>query len=102
MVEKDFRQLITYDISSDKLRVKVAKVLEDYGLERLQYSVFLGSLTRNMLGNVILELKELVKGKEADVRVFFICNHVANNQEIVAIKPGTLGEKEVIPEVVVF
>lgn len=37
--------IVSYDIQSDKLRVKVAKKLMEWGLERIQYSVFLGSMT---------------------------------------------------------
>jgi len=80
----------------------VAKILGDYGLERLQYSVFLGTLTRNMVGNISIELKKLVKGKEADVRIFYICNHVKPNQKIIAMRDGAIGERSTLPEVVVF
>ncbi len=31
---------ISYDISKDKLRLKVSKTLERFGCERVQYSVF--------------------------------------------------------------
>jgi len=36
--------LITYDIVEDKTRTKVADTLLNYGLQRMQYSVFLGRL----------------------------------------------------------
>lgn len=34
--------LLSYDIADDKGRAKMAKQLEQYGFERLQYSVFAG------------------------------------------------------------
>jgi CRISPR-associated endonuclease Cas2 len=34
--------LVTYDISNDKKRNKIAKLLEQNGYERIQYSVFTG------------------------------------------------------------
>ena len=37
--------LISYDIQETKIRTKVAKLLEKAGMERIQYSVFLGDLT---------------------------------------------------------
>jgi len=37
--------LLSYDIADDKGRTKIAKQLEQYGFERLQYSVFAGSCT---------------------------------------------------------
>lgn len=36
--------LISYDIHSDYLRTKIAKTLIQYGLHRIQYSVFMGTL----------------------------------------------------------
>ena len=37
--------LVCYDITSDKLRTKLADKLFLVGLERIQYSIFLGMLT---------------------------------------------------------
>lgn len=39
-------KLICYDIENDRLRTWVSKYLERQGLTRLQYSVFVGTLTR--------------------------------------------------------
>jgi CRISPR-associated endonuclease Cas2 len=36
-------KLIFYDIENDKTRTSLAKKLEEMGLERLQYSVFIGN-----------------------------------------------------------
>lgn len=36
-------KLVFYDIENDKIRTKLAKKLEESGLIRLQYSVFIGS-----------------------------------------------------------
>jgi CRISPR-associated endonuclease Cas2 len=36
--------LVSYDITSDPLRLKVIKVLLRYGMYRVQYSVFMGVL----------------------------------------------------------
>ena len=41
--------LITYDITSDKLRTKVAHKLLYFGLHRIQYSVFIGPLSTTLL-----------------------------------------------------
>jgi CRISPR-associated endonuclease Cas2 len=39
-------KLISYDISSDKLRSKLAHKLESFGMTRLQYSIWIGSHTQ--------------------------------------------------------
>ena len=36
--------LVSYDISDNRKRNKIAKLLEQYGYERIQYSVFTGLL----------------------------------------------------------
>lgn len=67
-----YKQLITYDVPAthDRLRQKIAEKLLDYGLERIQYSVFVGKLSKNQLENLKIDLLALVGGDPADVRVF--------------------------------
>jgi CRISPR-associated protein Cas2 len=38
--------LVIYDISEDRARSKVSELLKDYGLTRVQWSAFMGRLTR--------------------------------------------------------
>lgn len=39
--------VVLYDISDDRVRGKVADACLDYGLDRFQYSAFVGELSRN-------------------------------------------------------
>lgn len=57
--------LVIYDITDDSLRNKVADILEDYGLERIQYSAFIGSLKRYQLRSLVEDLKTILNSKEA-------------------------------------
>ena len=41
------RTLVLYDIEEDRPRSRVVNICKDYGLQRIQYSVFLGRLNRN-------------------------------------------------------
>ena len=59
------RVVVSYDISDDKRRRLVAKVLEEYGY-RVQYSVFECELTGKQLRQMQKELRPLVKAKEMD------------------------------------
>jgi len=52
--------LIIYDITNDRLRNKIADTLKDYGLDRIQYSAFLGFLKRFELNSLIADLKKLL------------------------------------------
>ena len=54
--------LISYDIEDDRLRVKLAKLLEGHG-QRVQYSVFECHLTPSEYGVLL----ERLRGHYADV-----------------------------------
>lgn len=55
--------LICYDISCSKKRQKVSNKLLEYGLERIQYSVFLGNLRPRKL----IALKKILNDLHHDV-----------------------------------
>jgi len=71
----DMMFLVTYDIPEphDYLRAKLARLLKDYGLSRLQKSVFMGRMSRNMVENLAIEIQDLLEGIDADVRIFPLC-----------------------------
>jgi CRISPR-associated protein Cas2 len=76
---------VLYDIESDRIRAKVADACLDYGLTRLQYSVFIGPLSKNRREEIFTRLADLLGGengslivqpvREADVR---LCRQVQN------------------------
>ena len=51
--------LVSYDIESDKVRLKIAKKLLEYGLERIQYSVFLGVVKESMQQSLKNQLRDI-------------------------------------------
>jgi CRISPR-associated protein Cas2 len=54
------RVLLLYDITSDRIRTKVATACEDYGLDRIQYSAFFGMLNRNYQEELMLRIGSLL------------------------------------------
>ncbi len=62
--------MVLYDVPDDSLRYKVSEACKDYGLERIQYSAFLGHLTRNRKEELAQRLKREVKKKDATVHLF--------------------------------
>ena len=50
--------LICYDIENDKWRKKLSDRLIQFGLERIQYSVFVGPLTESLLERLSRWIKE--------------------------------------------
>jgi len=53
--------LIIYDIKNDRLRTKISNTLKDWGLERIQYSVFIGDLTSDQRRMLEVYLNEIIE-----------------------------------------
>jgi len=67
------RYLIIYDITDDNLRALVAETLKDYGMERIQYSAFIGSLRRHRLNSLAVDVKRLIGEAVESVQVYPLC-----------------------------
>lgn len=61
---------IIYDISDDKLRSLIGKICKNYGLYRVQKSVFLGTLNSTEFDSIYSECDDLID-KETDSIFFF-------------------------------
>jgi CRISPR-associated protein Cas2 len=64
------RYLLIYDISHDGVRTKVADACLDYGLERVQYSAFLGELNRTHQRELWLQIERRVGKHAASVQLY--------------------------------
>ena len=64
--------VITYDCTDDKRRLRLAKILLDYGY-RVQYSVFEADLDRLLLEELCKRIKKVISQKEDSVRIYHIC-----------------------------
>ena len=67
------RCLLLYDIPDDRVRSKVADFCLDYGLDRLQYSAFLGRLGANHQEELMLKIEQKIGKAAARVHLFPIC-----------------------------
>jgi CRISPR-associated protein Cas2 len=65
---------IIYDIVLDKPRTKVAKCCKEAGLYRVQKSVFLGTIARNRLDELQLQIEELTDADADSVYIFPMCD----------------------------
>ncbi len=61
---------VMYDIKKDKTRTKISKACEQMGLERVQYSVFLGTMDSNTKDTLELMIQELIDTKTDSVYIF--------------------------------
>ena len=64
------RCLLIYDISHDGTRTKVADACLDYGLERVQYSAFMGELSWIHQKELLLQIKRRIGKHDANVQLF--------------------------------
>jgi len=65
--------VVAYDIRDDRRRIKVAKILEDFG-DRAQYSVFEMELNHlDQLAELCHRLESVIDPAQDGVRVYFLC-----------------------------
>jgi CRISPR-associated protein Cas2 len=64
------RYLVIYDISHDGARTKVADICLDYGLERIQYSAFVGRLNGVHQRELLLKMKQTLGKHAARIQLF--------------------------------
>lgn len=70
--------VVSYDIVSDRLRAKVSKVLEEYGI-RVQYSVFECRVEERRIRSLYNRLMELMNGEEeGSIRFYPVCANCEN------------------------
>jgi CRISPR-associated protein Cas2 len=70
-MKRDGGYLLVYDITADKLRAKVAKVAEGYGL-RIQKSAFECRLTRGMKARLWAAMEAFELGDEDSVALYSV------------------------------
>lgn len=86
------RTVVAYDISSDKQRRKVAKLLENF-LTRVQLSVFEGELPAEVLGRAVRKALRHIDPETDSLRVYRLCGACAPRTDIYG-RPVFAGEDE--------
>lgn len=86
--------VISYDLSSNRLRNKVAKELENYG-KRVQYSVFECRITQKQLRELYQKLSNIMLAEEnGSIRIYSICANCETKVRIIGIKESGLTTEE--------
>jgi CRISPR-associated protein Cas2 len=65
--------LLVYDIPDDRKRTKIADACIDYGLDRIQYSAFIGRLLPTHQDELILKIKKILGKKPGNIQLFPLC-----------------------------
>ena len=74
---------VIYDITKDKTRTKIARRCLDFGLYRVQKSVFLGDVPANRVEEILLFSRELLNLETDAVYVFPMCREDCDKVKIV-------------------
>lgn len=67
------KTILIYDIPHDATRNKVADICQDYGLDRIQYSAFLGDLPRVHQEELMRKLKQRLGKRPGKIQLFSVC-----------------------------
>ena len=83
-----------YDIKDNKARSRVAKCCKQAGLYRVQYSVFLGTLSASEKDSLELEIQDLIDEEEDSVYIF----PMSKNELQVTALLGQAFDKEMVTD----
>ncbi len=74
---------VIHDVEDDRTRLKVATLCQDYGLARVQYSMFFGELSANRRDELGQRLRRLVGKRTAYIVLPPLCERdLAAMQEV--------------------
>ena len=84
--------LLVYDISDDGKRTKIADVCIDYGLDRIQFSAFMGSLLPTYQDELMLKIKKILGKLPGNIQLFPLCADDWTKRKV--IEQGDVGHGE--------
>jgi CRISPR-associated protein Cas2 len=85
---------VIYDISKNKIRNRIVKLAQESGLYRVQKSVFLGDIEKNILDELVLQSEEMIDINTDSVYIFPMCKSDFQS----AILQGQAFDKELITD----
>lgn len=65
--------LVIFDIPDDKIRNKIGNACKDYGLERIQYSAFLGDINHNRRDELRQRLRRTLGKESGNIQIYPLC-----------------------------
>lgn len=71
--------VISYDVSDNRRRGKIVQVLQDFGGERVQLSVFECYLTARNWDQLQARLKKIIQPDEDSIRLYRLCQQCRGN-----------------------
>lgn len=88
--------LVIYDISNDRDREKLADLLFNFGLTRIQYSAFKGELNPHDRSLLLDRVKKYAKGERDSIYIVPLCDRCFRLCSIVSLKEIDEGEVRIV------
>ena len=85
--------LVVYDIASDTHRLRLARLLEQFGMERVQYSAFRGNLHPADVDVLKKKLKKYISGERDCIFLIPLCRRCSTSAFTVSTTGVELVEK---------
>lgn len=73
--------VIGYDTPDDKRRLKIVKILMDYGY-RVQYSVFEADVSDELLTELVQRLHAVIDPEKDSIRIYHICQRCLKETQL--------------------
>jgi len=67
------KYLVVYDITDDKVRLKVSSILKDSGGTRIQYSAFILEVDEDILNEILLRIRRIIGSEKGKVVAIPLC-----------------------------
>ena len=84
--------LLIYDVPDDRARTKIADVCLDYGLQRIQYSAFMGDLSRTHQEELLLRIKKKLGRKPGNIQLFPLDEQTWARRKVIDQRPTEVAD----------
>lgn len=88
---------VIYDCENDRVRTRISEVCQDYGLTRIQFSAFLGKLSRSMREELFLKMCAQLNDSPARILLQPICDADESARKVREVNAHLLGR---VPEAI--
>jgi CRISPR-associated protein Cas2 len=79
VARQELLTLVMYDIEHDRVRYRVSEACLDFGLERIQFSVFRGKLSRNKREELLMRITNLLGEEQGKILIQPMCEDDARS-----------------------
>lgn len=98
VVMQELSIYVFYDIEGDAIRGRVADACKDYGLGRIQFSGFSGSLGKNKREELFLKLSHIIGDHAGKILMLPVCEKDINTRKEIINMPSKNGASDASPE----